>query len=160
MVEIDLTASLPQLTDEDIEDLEDAPDEEVEETEEQVVDLASAARTINELEKEIEALGTLETLAEQVRRSGRDRKWEELASLLQDRPEMFDEHGHRRKLVIFTEHRDTLDYLHHRMTTLLGRPEAVVTIHGGMRRDARRAAQDAFLYDPIGADSAGDRRRR
>ena len=159
--EFDLTAGLPQLTAEDIEDLDEAPDEEVEQTEEQVVDLASAARTISELEKEIESLGDLEAMAEQVRRSGRDRKWEELAGLLQDRPEMFDEHGNRRKIVIFTEHRDTLAYLNHRMTTLLGRPEAIVTIHGGIGRDARRAAQDAFLYNPsvhilLATDAAGE----
>jgi len=34
--------------------------------------------------------------------------------------------------VIFTEHRDTLNYLEGRIVTLLGRREAVVTIHGGM----------------------------
>ena len=159
--ELDLTVGLPQMTDEDIEEIEDLPDEEVEQTEERVVDLASAARTITELEKEIDALGALESVAEQVRRSGRDRKWEELAGLLQDRAEMFDEHGNRRKLVIFTEHRDTLTYLQQRLTTLLGRPEAIVTIHGGIGRDARRSAQDSFLYDPsvhilLATDAAGE----
>ena len=52
----------------------------------------------------------------------------ELSKLLQDVPEMFDAHGHRRKLVIFTEHRDTLAYLHGRIAGLIGRPEAVVVI--------------------------------
>ena len=33
----------------------------------------------------------------------------------------------RQKLVVFTEHRDTLNYLEHRITTLLGRKEAVVS---------------------------------
>ena len=47
------------------------------------------------------------------------------------------------------------------MTTLLGQPEAIVTIHGGMGRDARRAAQDAFLYNPsvhilLATDAAGE----
>jgi len=37
---------------------------------------------------------------------------------------MFDAHGHRRKLVIFTEHRDTLNYLTEKNPRLLGRPEA------------------------------------
>jgi hypothetical protein len=36
----------------------------------------------------------------------------------------------RQKLVVFTEHRDTLSYLETRVTTLLGRAEAVVVIHG------------------------------
>ena len=56
-------------------------------------------------------------------------------------------HGHRRKLVIFTEHRDTLNYLPDRTGSLLGRPEVVVTIHGGMGREERRKAQDAFTQD-------------
>ena len=60
---------------------------------------------------------------------------------------MFDAHGHRRKLIIFTEHRDSLNYLHDRTGSLLGRPEAVVIIHGGMGREERRKAQDAFTQD-------------
>ena len=60
---------------------------------------------------------------------------------------MFDAHGHRRKLVIFTEHRDTLNYLEEHIGSLLGRPEALVTIHGSMGREERRKAQDAFTQD-------------
>ena len=82
---------------------------------ERVVDLASAARTIAELEVEIAILARLEELALQVRRSGTDLKWEGLASLLQNNAEMFDASRHRRKLVIFTEHRDTLNYLTERI---------------------------------------------
>jgi hypothetical protein len=41
---------------------------------------------------------------------------------LQNNTEMFDAHGHRRKLVIFTEHRDTLNYLVDRIRALFGRP--------------------------------------
>jgi hypothetical protein len=40
------------------------------------------------------------------------------------------------RLVLFTEHRDTLNYLESRITTLLGRKQAVVMIHGGMGREA------------------------
>ncbi|GIX36589.1 MAG: hypothetical protein KatS3mg126_2368 [Lysobacteraceae bacterium] len=43
--------------------------------------------------------------------SGQDRKWDELSRLLQDTPEMHDADGRQRKLIIFTEHRDTLNYL-------------------------------------------------
>jgi SNF2 family DNA or RNA helicase len=106
---------LPSMTEEDLEDLDDAPDVEVEALEERVVDLATAARTIAELGVEIEMLRHLEALALQVRHSGTDRKWEELSALLQNRDEMFDAAGHRRKLVIFTEHRDTLTYLTERI---------------------------------------------
>src|SRR5205823_10019870 len=126
---------------EDIDDLDDAPDAEVEETEETVVDQATAARTIAELQAEIEILRNLEALALQVRRSGTNKKWEELSALLQNHAEMFDAHGHRRKMVIFSEHRDTLNYLTDRIRTMLGREEAVVTIHGGMDRERRAEAQ-------------------
>ena len=68
---------LPSLTEEDIDDLDDAPDAEVEETEEIVVDQATAARTIAELQAEIEILKNLEALALRVRRSGTDKKWED-----------------------------------------------------------------------------------
>ncbi len=57
---------------------------------------------------------------------------------------MFDAVGHRRKLVIFTEHRDTLNYLCERIGALLGRPEAIVVIHGSVGRDERRKAEEAF----------------
>ncbi|MER3487767.1 MAG: RNA helicase, partial [Chloroflexota bacterium] len=67
----------------------------------------------------------------------------------------------RQKLVVFTEHRDTLNYLAERISTLLGRPQAVVTIHGGMGREERRKAQEAFLHDPevqvlVATDAAGE----
>ena len=74
---------------------------------------------------------------------------------------MFDETGKRRKLIIFSEHRDTLNYLTARIRTLLGRPEAVVEIHGGMQRELRREAQESFRQDPdvfvlVATDAAGE----
>jgi superfamily II DNA or RNA helicase len=160
-------ASLPAITDEELEELEDAPEGELEEKEEQVVDQASAARTIAELEAEIGTLARLEALARQVRRSGTDRKWDELSRLLQNEGEMFDttppEAGtrYRRKLVLFTEHRDTLNYLAERIRALLGRPEAVVCIHGGMGREERRKAQYQFTQNKaveilVATDAAGE----
>src|SRR6202030_55027 len=65
------------------------------------------------------------------------------------------------KLVIFTEHRDTLSYLEQRVSTLLGRAEAVVCIHGGMGREERMKKQEAFRHDPevkilLATDAAGE----
>jgi len=54
----------PSLSDEDLEDLEDAPDDEVEKTEEDVLDQATAARTIGELKTEIETLARLQASAQ------------------------------------------------------------------------------------------------
>ena len=144
------------------EDIDDLPDGELEDLEEEIVDLASAAETIAELEAEILTLRRLELIAEQVRRSGTDAKWMRLAELLQDtEAEMFDHAGKRRKLIIFSEHRDTLNYLTARIRTLLGRPEAVVEIHGGMRREIRREAQESFRQEPdvcvlVATDAAGE----
>jgi SNF2 family DNA or RNA helicase len=152
---------LPSLTEEDIDDLDDAPDAEVEETEETVVDQATAARTIAELQAEIKILTNLEALALKVRRSGTDKKWEELSSLLQNHAEMFDAQGHRRKMVIFSEHRDTVNYLTERLRALLGAPEALVIVHGGMGREERTKAQEAFKQDKdvlilLATDAAGE----
>ncbi|MDI6898120.1 helicase-related protein [Methanocella conradii] len=152
---------LPDYTEEDLVDIEDAPDEEVEKVEEELVDRASAARTIDELRAEIETLKEIEELALKVRQSGSDRKWDELSSLLQSSSEMFDASGSRRKIIIFTEHKDTLNYLAERIRQLLGRPESVVTIHGSMSRDQRKLAEHLFTQDKdvlvlVATDAAGE----
>ncbi len=137
------------------------PESDVEEAEEIIVDQATAARTIEELESEIETLTRLENLALRVRRSGTDKKWEQLSSLLQNNSDIVDPHGQRRKLVIFTEHRDTLNYLADRVRGLLGRDEAVAIIHGGIGREDRRKAQESFTQDKdvqilVATDAAGE----
>ena len=178
---IAFAAAGPELDPEDVEDLDEAPENEVVAAEEKILDRATAARSIAELKAEIETLKNLEGLALGVRRSGADTKWRELASLL---GEIFTARGlagqiakadvpygagdiprptssPKQKLVIFTEHRDTLSYLHRRITTLLGREESVVLIHGGMGREDRLKAQAAFRHDPhvqllLATDAAGE----
>jgi hypothetical protein len=78
------STSMPGLEAEDVEDLEEAPDNEVEAIEEEILDQATAARSIAELRIEIETLKRLEALALSIRRSGEDKKWRELASLLSE----------------------------------------------------------------------------
>jgi superfamily II DNA or RNA helicase len=146
---------------EDILDFDDAPADEMEALEEQIIDSATAALTIVELQAEIDTLKDLERRAYQVRRSGTDRKWEEMASIIQDDARMVDGNGQRRKMVIFTEHRDTLTYLHERITTLFGRHEMIVCIDGSVPREARRAIEDRFRNDPdvyflLATDAAGE----
>lgn len=146
---------------EDMEELDDAPGQEVEQAEEQVVDLATAARTIAELEAEIQILKDLESDAGKLRRSRKDTKWSKLSETLQNNPEMFDSSGNRRKLVIFTEQRDTLNYLVDQLGTLLGSSTAVVAIHGQTPREKRRQLQEAFTNDPevlilVATDAAGE----
>ncbi len=156
-----LNSDCPSFSEDDIDDLEDAPDEELEETEQLVVDLASAAKTITELKAEIAILAKLEKFALRVRQSSADRKWDELSHLLQNQTEMFDANGHRRKLIIFTEYRDTLNYLNDRIGSLIGRPEAIVSIHGGMGREERRKVQSLFTQNSdveilLATDAAGE----
>ncbi len=143
-----------------MEDLEDDLEEEPESEAQDIVDLATAARTIAELEAEIASLRNLASMAEALRKSRLDRKWEKLCEVLND-PRMFDPHGERRKLVIFTEHRDTLNYLQERIRDALGRSEAVVVIHGALLREERRKAQTRFLNEPdalilLATDAAGE----
>jgi superfamily II DNA or RNA helicase len=169
----------PVLDAEDVEDLEEAPDNEVETAQQEILDQATAARTITELKAEIDTLKRLEALALSVRRGGSDTKWRELASLLSAifttasasvgtvsvphvsgtvHPPTPSPH---QKLVVFTEHRDTLNYLHERIETLLGRKQAVVVIHGGMGREDRKKAEESFKHDPevqvlVATDAAGE----
>ena len=72
----------PELDPDDVEDLDEAPENEVEAAEEEILDQATAARSIAELKAEIETITSLDALAMGVRRSGADTKWRELASLL------------------------------------------------------------------------------
>lgn len=135
--------------------------EEYEAYAEQVVDQATAAETIPEFEAEIETLEVLERQALRVVQSGNDKKWEELSHLLQDRPEMYTSGGSRRKLIIFTEHKDTLNYLMQRIGGMLGNSAAVLAIHGGVNRDDRRKAQEQFRNNPdvlvlVATDAAGE----
>ena len=142
-------------------DDDDYSSSELEQEEENVADQASAARTIKELEAEIATLKNLERLANEVRLSGEDRKWDELSRLLQDNECMFTSDGQREKLIIFTEHRDTLRYLTDKIRTLFGSDDSVVTIHGGMLRDERRKVEELFRQDKnvrilIATDAAGE----
>ncbi|CAN5820094.1 helicase-related protein [soil metagenome] len=155
------SSEVPTLTEDDLEDWDDMTEAEATELEEQVVDLASASRTIAELEVEIEILSRLEAQAAEVVALDTDRKWGELSSILQDRARLFDATDSPLKLIIFTEHRDTLNYLSRKIRTLMGRDEAVVEIHGGLHRDARRNAQERFIHDPhvqilVATDAAGE----
>jgi SNF2 family DNA or RNA helicase len=144
------------------EDDDDQTADEQENMEEALVDQATAARTIAELEQEILILKGLEIQAAAVVASGQDRKWDELSKILQHDERMRDSQGNRlRKLIIFSEHRDTLNYLQAKIAGVLGTPEAIVTIHGGTHRDERRKVQNLFRSDPevrvlIATDAAGE----
>lgn len=152
---------VPVLPSFDADDLEDAPGEEAEAIEEQIADQATAAATLAELEAEIVILKDLEAQALRLKLSGQDAKWRELEAILDD-PIMLDPAtGLRRKILIFTEPKDTLEYLQQKIAARVGDPASVVVIHGGIAREARRAAIAAFNSDPvvrvmIANDAAGE----
>lgn len=142
-------------------DDDDLTSDEQDQMEDHMVDQASAAASIAELKAEINTLKHLELLAGKVRASGVDRKWDELSRLLQDNVFMYGKNGQREKLILFTEHKDTLRYLAGKIRSLLGDPEAVVTIQGGMSRDERHKVEKQFKQDVrvrilIATDAAGE----
>jgi SNF2 family DNA or RNA helicase len=146
--------------DDDIKD-DDLNAEEQEKLEETLVDQATASQTIAELAAEIGILQGLEQQAKTLVASGKDRKWDELSRILQNEPQMHDACGRMRKIIIFSEHRDTLNYLHAKIAGVLGSHDAIVVIHGSVHRDDRRKAQEMFRADPevrvlIATDAAGE----
>ncbi len=180
-VEPVLSDSIPAFDNEDFDDFDDSPDNEVAAIEETILDQATAASTIVELRQEIETLKKLEDSALQVRRSGNDTKWTQLSALLGELfshataggevAEKAANYGSgpipppkpspHQKLVIFTEHRDTLNYLMDRISRFLGRKDAVVIIHGGVGREERLKVQESFRHDPavqvlLATDAAGE----
>jgi len=153
-----LAESLTPIPDDD----DDLNAEEQENLEETLVDQATAAQTIAELEAEVLLLKELEQQAQELVASGQDRKWEELSRILQkDDPNLHDTGGRLRKIIIFSEHRDTLNYLHAKVGGVLGSQDSIVIIHGGTHRDERLKIQALFRSDPeirvlIATDAAGE----
>ncbi len=142
-------------------DADDYDSEQIEELEEELLDAATAAQTVEELDAELLELADLTTVAKQVRDSGTDRKWTELSRILQDEALTVDADGWPRKLIIFTEHRDTLEYLGRRIRTLIGKPNSVQAIHGGVRRKERRTITEEFTKNRdcqilLATDAAGE----
>lgn len=146
--------------DDDEPDLEEYDAEELENVEEELVDAATAALTAAELETEVAELNDLAEVAQRVLASQADSKWVELRGVLESQV-LATHEGPPRKLIVFTEHRDTLNYLERRVSTLIGRRNAVVAIHGGVARHDRRRITEEFTHNPdvqvmIATDAAGE----
>ena len=134
--------------------------EEVDELEDLISTGATTAETVEQLALEVETLKGLESTALGVLRSGVDTKWTQLNRILDDEL-MIDAAGNRRKLIIFTEPKDTLHYLLEKVRARLGNPEAVDVIHGGVTREERRKVIERFMQDKdllvlIANDAAGE----
>lgn len=95
------------------------------------------ARSVAGLEAEREKLGALVQLADRVLDKGDESKFTKLIEVIQD-PKYKDQ-----KMIIFTEHRDTLTYLVNRLGGL-GFTGRVAQIHGGMDYREREEQVEFF----------------
>lgn len=141
-------------------DIEEYRQDEVEDLEDRVIAGSTASETVAQLRIEIETLRVLERKSLSVLHSGTDTKWTQLNRILDD-PLMTTASGARRKLIVFTEPRDTLTYLVDKIRARLGNSVSVAAIHGGIGRDERRKIVERFMADRellvlVANDAAGE----
>jgi superfamily II DNA or RNA helicase len=143
-----------------IEEFEDLEDDERDALENILSDpkkfkLFTTAKSLGEIQTEANEVKKLFELAESLyNRNQEEKKFQELQELLKSNGVL----DNGEKLVIFTEHKDTLLYLEERLTKSGG--YNVATIHGGKNVDDRREAQWAFAKPEtqilIATDAAGE----
>ena len=95
------------------------------------------AASLGDLVAEKEQVHELRRLADQVYRNGGESKFEKLRELITA------EKYAREKFLVFTEHRDTLDYLVRRLSGL-GYTGRIAQIHGGMHFTERQEQIERF----------------
>ncbi len=144
----------------DIDDFDELDDNEKDAFESILADprkfkLFTTAKSINEIQSEAAEVKRLFEMARSLFNSQQEeKKFKELNALLKSNGVL----DHGEKLVIFTEHKDTLLYLEERLTKSGG--YKVATIHGGKSVDERRLAQWQFAAPDtqilIGTDAAGE----
>ncbi len=138
---------------------EDAHDDGIEHHEQAEESLLGgvSAESLADLYDERDQVQELVTLAQQVHMSGQESKFTRLRDFLRD------PHYANEKVLIFTEHRDTLHFLVQRFKGI-GMDGHIATIHGGMP-SAERDEQIAFFRAPeeqggarymIATDAAGE----
>ncbi|MCR6496908.1 helix-turn-helix domain-containing protein [Thermomonas sp. S9] len=130
------------------EETESAGVEEHEESEAEALG-AFIATSLAELIDERNQVQELIALAEAVHASGQESKFERMAELLRS-PQYRDQ-----KVIIYTEHRDTLELLARRLEGM-GYADQVAYIHGGLGFEERDAQVERFRR-PHDADGKGAR---
>ncbi len=139
-----------RLTDEEVDedDLDDA-------ARDRLTDEFTAAVELDQLRAEVAALKDLVEQARRIREHAPDSKLNALRECLQ-RAQFAELRDGRGKLLIFTEHRDTLDYLKEHLARW---GYSTTEIHGGMNPHERKAAQDDFRYNKqvcVATEAAGE----
>lgn len=150
---------IDQLDVENIDDYDELDDEEKASLDNILSDpkkfkLFTTAKSIEEIKAEaIEVKKLYEKADGLYKKNQEEQKFKELSKLLISERIIDGE-----KLIIFTEHKDTLTYLEERLSKNLG--YKVVTIHGGKNVDERRQAQYDFAQKDtqilIATDAAGE----
>ncbi|MXY51427.1 MAG: DUF3883 domain-containing protein [Gammaproteobacteria bacterium] len=105
-----------------------------------LIDEATSAAELDQLRVELAELADLVAQVSRVRAIGRDSKLVALRECLQ-RSEFDELKDGRGKLLLFTEHRDTLDYLREHLEAW---GYSTCQIHGGMNPRERKEAQEDF----------------
>ena len=121
----------------------------------QLVDQFTAAAGLDQLRTEVAALHDLLAHARRVRDHATDSKLAALKACL-ERAEFKELSDGRGKLLIFTEHRDTLNYL---CESLERWGYTTCQIHGGMNPHERKRAQDQFRAEKqicVATEAAGE----
>ncbi len=138
----------------DLEEVEELSEEERWEKEE-LWEALSAAETKEELEKEIATIDLLIEKSKEIIKAEKEIKLKELKNAIQTLSEKYQEHNDK-KIVIFTESKDTLDYLEKKVKEW---GYSVAIIHGGMSYDERIKAEGIFKNEKqilIATEAAGE----
>jgi len=141
-----------EITAERQEEIEDMEEAERWSFEEEILQRFTNARTLAELDIEIKVLGDLVELARSVEQQGIETKLTKLQEVL--RNEGIASSGE--KLLIFTEAKDTLDYLSEKLKNW---GFSVEVIHGKMSIEEREAAQERFYETSqimVATEAAGE----
>lgn len=142
-----LQGRLPD-TEQEEDDLDDAERD-------QLVNETTVASELDQLRSEIGALRDLVARAARVRESGSDSKLTALKECLA-KAEFQELNDGRGKLIIFTEHRDTLNHV---LENLEKWGYSTCQIHGGMNPHERKSAQEEFRTSAqvcVATEAAGE----
>lgn len=112
----------------------------------------TTASNLGELQAERLEVERLRALAQKVYDAGEDSKFEKLKEIIRD------DRFRREKLLIFTEHRDTMEFLVAKLEAM-GYAGEVAYIHGGMPYQDREVQMEAFRTRcrfMVATDAAGE----
>jgi superfamily II DNA or RNA helicase/DNA-binding XRE family transcriptional regulator len=113
---------------------------------------ATTARNLSELEAELAQVQRVLELARKTAASGDDSKFDKLREIIRD------DRFRGEKILVFTEHRDTLEFLLRELEGM-GYTDEVAFIHGGMAYREREEQMEAFRKRcrfMVATDAAGE----